>query len=138
MKKYLSMLLCLSLILFAATASARTFTTLAELQKFIYNHSAASTELNEPVVKLDGTISEITWCGKNNHYNMTLLVDDPNAAVPIGEESPRLTVHFRLHVDPIPFSVGDQISVYGTLNSLYSSYMVPEILAEFINGSDDF
>ena len=38
----------------------------------------------------------------------------------------------------MPFAVGDEVEVVGSLNSLYSSVMIPQILAETINGSDDF
>lgn len=136
MKKRITVIFCLILVCCTATAYATTFFSLSQLQKYIFNHSPASME--EQRVKLEGTISEIVWCGANNHYDMTLLVEDPDASVPVGEDTPRLTVHFRLHVDPIPFAVGDKITVDGTLNGLYSSYMVPCIIADYINGSDNF
>lgn len=136
MKKFVLLLLAVMMVAAAVPASGETFTTLRMLQDYIYKTSPRNA--GEPYAELEGTIESIEWAGANNHYNMTLLVDDPKALVPIGEETPRLTVHFRLHVDPIPFQVGDTITVFGSLNSFYSSVMVPYILAKFINGNDNF
>ena len=65
-------------------------------------------------------------------------VEDPNARRPIESDVPQLAVHFRLHKDEPPFRQGDTVTVRGTINGYYSSVMVPWILMESVNGSDDF
>lgn len=123
----------------AATASAARFSSLSLLQKHLERHSPEALMASGPHhVEMQGRILELHWCGENNHHQMTLQIDDPAAMAPIGAEGPQLIVHFRLHKDAPPFSVGDTVTVSGSLNALYSSVMVPWILAETINGSDDF
>ena len=127
------------LITAAAPAAARTFTSLGELQQFIEKHSPAElAATGEHYADLEGTIAELAWCGTGNHWQMLLRVEDPRATPPIGSDAPQLVVHFRLHKDNPPFQVGDAITVFGSVNSLYSSVVLPWILASFINGSDDF
>lgn len=139
MKKVILYLFVTLLIFTSVPASAAYFADLGSLQQAIMKYSPDQLMASGPqVVELEGTISEIHWCGANNHYEFTLLVDDERAMAPIGEESPRLTVHFRLHKDEPPFKVGDEVEVHGSLNTMYSSVMVPQILLEYINGSDDF
>lgn len=139
MKKAILSILLVLLLLASAPASAAYFADLGSLQQAIMKYSPDQLMASGPqVVELEGTISEIHWCGANNHYEFTLLVDDERAMAPIGEESPRLTVHFRLHKEEPPFKVGDEVEVHGTLSEMYSSVMVPQILLEYINGSDDF
>ena len=143
MKKVVLSLLA-ALLIFAAIsvsvpASAASFSDLGSLQDALMKYSPDQLIASGPqVVNLEGTISEIHWCGTGNHYEFTLLVDDPKAMIPLGAESPQLSVHFRLHKDTPPFQVGDEVEVYGSLNVMYSSVMVPQILLEYINGSDDF
>lgn len=122
-----------------APASAVTFVSLSQLQQYIENHSPAEIMASGThYAELEGTITEIHWCGANNHYRLTLQVEDDRAIPPIGSDYPQLTVHFRLHLDEPPFQVGDVITVFGSLNEMYSSVIVPEILAKTINGSEDF
>lgn len=139
MKKIFSVILIIIMLLPIASAGSEQFTSLAKLQQYIENHSPA--QLLGPQshrVQISGTILDIRFANQSNHYDMTLQVDDPDARRPIGYDAPVLNVHFRLHVDPIPFQVGDLVEVSGSLNSLYSSVMIPYVLAETINGSDDF
>lgn len=136
MKKLLVLLICLAL--FTSTASAITLASVDQVQYFMRRHSP-NYFLADPInLEIEGTIRDITHTGPNNHYDMTLVIDEPNATAPVGEDLPIIDVHFRLHVDPIPFQVGDTITVYGEVNPLYSSVMVPYLLARYINGSDDF
>ncbi len=127
------------LIAAAAPAAARTFTSLGELQQFIEKHSPADlAATGEHYADLEGTITGLSWCGTGNHWQLLLQVDDPRAIPPIGSDAPQLIVHFRLHKDSPPFQIGDAITVFGSVNSLYSSVAIPWILADYINGSDDF
>ena len=138
MKKLFLVFLAAALLI-SATASADSFSSVSQLQQFLMKYSPNQiSSAGSHSVDIEGTIAEIRWCGANNHYEMTLQVEDDRALVPIGSDVPLIVVHFRLHVDPMPFQVGDVVTVYGTLNELYSSVMVPSILAKFINGSDDF
>lgn len=126
-------------VLLASSASAASFTSLGKLQHFLMNHSPDELMASGAhSLTTEGKILEIHWCGLNNHYAMTLLVEDPTAITPIGAEGPQLTVSFRLHLEAPPFNVGDTITVSGSLNELYSSVMIPWILADTINGTDDF
>lgn len=139
MKKILSILLVLTVaIAMASPAAAQTFYSLDQVQHYLYYHSPMESVGEDPYVEIEGTISEIIYTGPNNHHSMTLLIDEEKASAPIWADSPQLTVHFRLHVDEVPWKVGDTVTVFGTLNTLYSSFMVPYILAKYVNGSDDF
>lgn len=135
----LSIILALALILSAAPAAAVDFYALNTLQEYL---SATPPDISmrrgTHHVMLRGTVAEITHTGPNNHHNLLLLVEDPEALAPVWSESPQVIVHFRLHLEEPPFHVGDQIIVSGSLNELYSSVMIPYILAEEINGSDEF
>lgn len=137
MKKFfraaLSAALALSLIPASAALAAMS---LAELQNYVYTHAPASA--TEVRAEISGTIQEIHWAGASNHYEMTLAVDDEKAIPPMGSDKPQIAVHFRLHLDAVPFQVGDQITVSGTLNTMYSSMIIPYIHADKINGSEDF
>lgn len=140
MKRLSVLFLVFALLIAAATpAAARTFTSLGELQRFIEKHSPADlAATGEHYADLDGTITELHWCGTGNHWQLFLQVDDPRAIPPIGSDAPQLIVHFRLHKDSPPFQTGDAITVFGSVNSLFSSVAIPWILADYINGSDDF
>ncbi len=131
--------LSLVLVFSASPAAARTFSGLGELQQYIEKHSPADLAASGPhYAELEGTIVEMHALGVNNHWQLTLQVEDPRAIPPLGADGPRLIVHFRLHLDEPPFRIGDTITVFGTVNELYSSVIIPEILARTINGSEDF
>ena len=132
-------ILVLAVLLICSTASAQTFVSLSQLQQHLENYSPSqSMAAGTHYLEIEGTIDSITWTGANNHYNLILLVEDEKALAPIGASSPQLCVHFRLHKDQPPFQPGDVITVFGSVNELYSSVMVPQILAKTINGSEDF
>ena len=137
MKKLLVLLLAALLI--CSAASAQTFASLSQLQQYLESHSPSqSMAAGTHYLEIEGTVDSIAWAGANNHYNLILLVEDEKALAPIGASSPQLCVHFRLHKDQPPFQPGDVITVFGSINELYSSVMVPQILAKTINGSEDF
>ena len=140
MKRLLSALLVFSLAIAMATpAAARTFSSLGELQQFIEKHSPADLAASGPhYAELEGTVVEMHALGVNNHWQLTLQVNDPRATPPLGADGPQLIVHFRLHLDEPPFRIGDTITVFGTVNELYSSVILPEILAKTINGTEDY
>ena len=139
MKRFFAVLLAFALVFSVSSAGARDFSSLAQLQQFLLQYSPDQIMASgSHHVRLSGVVLEIHSCNQNNHYQMTLQVDDPQAAAAIGYDGPILAVHFRKHVDPLPFDVGRTIDVDGTLNAMYSSVMVPEILADYINGSEDF
>lgn len=140
MKRLLSALLIFSLVIAVATpAAARSFFSLGELQLFIEKHSPADLAASGPhYIELEGAVVEMHALGVNNHWQLTLQVDDPQAITPLGADGPQLIVHFRLHLDEPPFRIGDTITVFGTVNELYSSVILPEVLAKTINGTEDF
>lgn len=120
-------------------ASAQTFYTLSQIQQHLEKYSPSqSMAAGIHYAEIEGTIESITWAGASNHYDLILLVDDPAATAPIGSESPKISIHFRLHKEEPPFKVGETVTVFGSLNELYSSVMIPSVDAKFINGSDDF
>lgn len=138
MKKTIALIFIVVIIL-VSTASAEHFTTLSQLQRFIIAHSSDQIEASGPhTVELSGSILDIYPYGIGNHYEMLIQVDDPQAVPAMRYSAPVLVVHFRLHMDPVPFQVGDHVTVRGALNSLYSSPIIPWILADLINGSPDF
>ena len=131
--------LLLAALLICSAASAQTFASLSQLQQYLDKHAPAqSMAAGTHYLEIEGTVDSITWAGANNHYDLILLVDDPKALSPIGSDSPQLRVHFRLHKDQPPFQPGDVITVFGSVNELYSSVIIPQILAKTINGSEDF
>ena len=139
MKKIIALFLAAVMVFSVSTAGALVFDNLRSVQDLLMKYSPNQIDsYGEHLLTTSGTIQEIHWCNANNHYQMTLAVDEEKALRPIGSDTAQLSVHFRLHVDPMPFEVGDTIDVTGSLNSLYSSVMVPYILAETINGSEDF
>lgn len=135
----LSLAAALAVTALPGAAAAMTFPSLSMLQAYLLETSPSqSMAAGTHYVDLDGTVLSITWAGQSNHYNMLISVDDPKATVPIGADAPQLNVHFRLHKEQPPFQVGDEITVFGSLNEMYSSVVVPDVLAQYINGSDDF
>ena len=122
-----------------SAASARDFYSLHSLQDYLRTTPPdVSMAIGTHHVMLRGTVAEITWTGPNNHHNLLLLVEDPDAVNPVWSETPQVIVHFRLHLEEPPFKVGDEIIVSGSLNEYYSSCMIPYILLEEFNGSDEF
>lgn len=138
MKKLLAVFLLAALVCASAVAGAQTISSLSELQHLIEYHAPADLMAGSYRAEISGTILDIRYCNQSNHYEMTLLVDDPAATPALGYDGPVCSVHFRLHLEAVPFQVGESISVVGTLNPLYSSVMIPWILADQINGSDEF
>ena len=122
----------------SASAQSMDALSMADLQRYIFSHSPASAA--EVPVEVSGTVQAIYYYGVSNHYQLTLEVDDDKAVPPLGSDKPLLAVHFRLHVplEDLPFQPGDTITVAGTLNPMYSSYICPNIDAEYFNGSDNF
>ena len=120
-------------------ARAMDFYSVKTLQQFLENTSpAAVSATGAHHATVAGTVLEITHTGPNNHHDMLLEAVGQEGYSPQSYDNPVIHVHFRLHVDPCPFAVGDEIAVRGELNSLYSSVMIPWLLAEEINGSDEF
>lgn len=138
MKRFIALLLAITLLI-CSSAAATSFSSVGQLQRFLLKYSPDRIASTGPhVVDLEGTITSLYWCNANNHYEMILQVEDSSAMAPVGSDLPQVVIHFRLHVDPMPFQVGDVVTVRGSLNYMYSSVMLPFIEAEFINGSDDF
>ena len=133
-------IIALAFLIFASSAAALTFDSIADLQKCLLTHSPDQLmSMGTHCVELTGTVLEIVWTGQSNHWEMTLqLPGEPGAASPIYADSPLLRVHFRLHLDAVPFAVGDVLTVRGSLNEMYSAPLLPWILADTINGSGDF
>ena len=142
MKKFILFLLAAAILsagpLPSAGASAGSISTLSALQRCLEAAAPDDLLLSSPSVSLSGTVLEIRYCGQSNHYEALLQVEDPEALKPIGREAPVLILHFRLHLEAVPFEVGDLISFSGSVNALYSSVIIPNILADTINGSADF
>ena len=125
-------------VLLTSTASAASFTSLGKLQHFLLSVTPDQLLLSAPSVELEGTVLEIIRHGSGNHWDLLLAVEDDNAIPPVGESGPRVLVHFRLHREAPPWQIGDVITVSGSLNAMYSSVIIPSILADLINGTDDF
>jgi len=137
MKKLIAILAVLLLIGSAALADAAS---LRDLQEIIYSH--APRDLGEIPAAVNGTIQSIE-CVTGNHYEMVIQADDADALKPIGSDSPLVIGHFRLHLsslDDAPFAVGDEVQILGSLNSAYSTYLVPYLMIDEINGhsSEEF
>ena len=138
-RRLLVLFLSLVLVFSVTPATARTFSGLGELQRYIEHHSPADLAASGPhYIELEGAVVEMHALGVNNHWQLTLQVDDPQAITPLGADGPQLIVHFRLHLDEPPFRIGDTITVFGTVNELYSSVILPEVLAKTINGTEDY
>lgn len=131
MKRLLSLLLVLCLLPAAALAD---YFTLRGLQGDILRYVE---RIGEPSVCLSGEILDVYHIA-TNHWEMKVAVDEEGAASPVGYDRPYFIAHFRLHVDSVPFSVGDYVEIRGSLNYMYSSPMIPLVLVDTVNGSDDF
>jgi len=128
----------LLLMCLASTAIAADYTNLHDLQDVIYRHSPAELEANSVHATIKGTIISIENV-TGNHYNMTIQVDDPKATPPLGSDMPLVVGHFRLHLpslDDSPFAVGGEALIVGELNSAYSTWIVPWLMIEEVNGYD--
>jgi len=142
-KAVLALCLLLSLCVSASAdwldAMPADFTALRPLQRYL-EFTAPDAIPPSVLVELSGTVADLHWCGTGNHWQFTLLVDEPGAISPgtVSQDGPQAAVHFRLHLEEPPFQDGDVVAVRGTLNSLYSSVIIPWILARTINGTDDF
>ncbi len=136
MKRILTLILTIFFIFTASTTVAAGASPFRKLQNYImYN---APNNIDEFSATINGTIIEITHLGPNNHWEFLLAVEEEDAITPLNYDTGILRVHFRLHKEQPPFSVGDSVTVSGLLNSLYSSVMIPQILLTSINGSDDY
>lgn len=139
MRKFTAILLAIALACSVSTASASEFSSIGLLQIFLNNHSPAEIEaMGTQYADIDGTITDIYWCNYGNHYEMVVEADEPRAIHPLDSDNARMIVHFRLHKEEVPFAIGDEVTVHGSLNELYSSVVIPSIDATEINGSDDF
>lgn len=134
MKKLIPLFLSLLLIL-PVVALAAEFNSLRDLQDYIYKTSTMT--MREVTVQISGTISEITFI-KGNHYNMLIMVDEERAASPVGSDFPCFIAHIRFHDPYIKYKPGDAVEIVGKLNPLYSSHLIPFVLVDTVNGSDNF
>ena len=136
MKKFLALAVVL-LLLVPAAASADQFPSLRRLQDFLLKYSPNQIDSTGPhYAELEGVVLDVRWTGSSNHWEITLQVDQPDAIKPLGSETGLVTVHFRLHQEEPPVAVGDEITIFGEVNSLYSSVMIPYIQARTINGTE--
>lgn len=117
------------------TAHATTRTALRPLQDLIL--TSAPADLADISVELSGSVLAV-YQVIDNHWEMILSVQDSDALIPINADTPVIVAHFRLHQEQLPVAVGDDATVSGSLNAMYSSAMIPSILVETINGSEDF
>ena len=131
MKRLFSLLLVLCLIPAAALAELSSF---REVNSFILRFVEP---MGDPRVRLSGEIIDI-YNVKTNHWDMKVAVDEKDAPNSIYYDRPYFIAHFRLHVDSVPFSVGDYVEVRGTINFMYSSPLIPFVQVDTINDSDDF
>ena len=137
MKKLLICMLALALI--GSAAFATTYTNLHDLQNYVFNTPASHSDPFGPEVRIRGIIKEINYL-EGNHYEMVIEVNEDNAATAMGQDLPCLVASFRLHIDDMPFEVGQDAYVVGSVNLMYSSPLIPNIILKEINGydSDEF
>ena len=133
MKKILAIIL--SMLLLGCSAFAVDFTNLLDVQNYVLTHTAHDMGPYPPVASIMGTIVSIDFV-TGNHYTMTLEVNDDRARTALGYDLPMLTASFRLHVDNMPFEVGQQALVVGSINPMYSTPLIPNLLVTEINGYD--
>lgn len=133
MKRFLLVLVVLSLSLVPALSSAGN---LADLQQYMMK-TAPNRFPDSLSLIFSGEIVDI-YTVYGNHWEMKIKVDDPDATVPIDSDFPYVIGHFRLHLDECPFKIGDTVEIEGSLNTFYSTVLVPSILCKYINDSNDF
>ena len=131
MKKFF--IIALILLLIGSSALAVTFTNLRDVQDYIDTHSAYSMGPYPPDVSLMGYIVSIQHL-TSNQYFMLVEVNDERAHKSIGFDLPIFTASFHLHLDEMPFEIGQQVLIVGSINSRYSSPLIPNIIIEEING----
>lgn len=126
MKKLIIALMILALALPAAALAD----TLADVQDYIYR--TAPVRVGNQVYTLSGEVMEIRHL-KNYHWEMVVKVDEEKAFTAFGSEYPYFIAEFSVYED-MPFSVGDIVTVCGPVNPMYSSFAVPNINSNTING----
>jgi len=126
MKRLISIVLILVLLLPAAAISE----TLRSVQDYILYH--APNDINHSVT-LTGEIKEIYHI-RNYHWGLVVSVDEEKAITPMDRDYPYFVAEFSLIDEEIPYAVGDIITVYGDINPLYSSVIIPQINSKTING----
>ena len=109
---------------------------LHDVQDYIYKHSPVS--MDDRKFTLTGEITDVYSINVNNHWDMIVKSSDESAINPLWSEYPYFIAHFRLHLDECPFKIGDTVTIVGSVNSTYSSFAVPYIIVNTINGSEDF
>ena len=134
MKKFFLLLLAISLLI--SSAAADPVTSYADVQDRLL---AGAYKVPPFDAVLSGTIHAVvpSYSFKNTYY-LFVLVDPEDVSMWSTEDDNFFVVIVSSDADPFPFSVGETITVEGTVPSVYSSPVCPYIKPDKINGSDDF
>ena len=133
MKKLLTLILALALILPAAALAGG----LADAQKYIFNTAPANVMERE--FTITGTLMELSYT-RNSHLMMILMVDDEKAwdGVTTSFDAPGCIAAFPYHheFENFPINIGDEVTITGSINSMYSTVMVPYFTIRTLNETD--
>lgn len=110
--------------------------TLRQVQDYIGKN--APYYMMSPPIMLTGEVADVYYTGVRNDWQMKIKVDDESAQVPLGSDYAYFIAHFSLHLEECPFKIGDTVMIKGSINSMYSSVMVPMIVVNTINDGYDF
>ena len=130
-------LLCLVLVvLFFPVCALAEFETLRDVQMFFLKYIQSVPEVS---VHLSGEVIEMTH-PKDDLYMLKIAVDEERAISSVEYQRAYFVgvLWFGYGITELPFDVGDIVEIYGSLNPLYSSQIVPEIYIRTINGQSVF
>lgn len=130
MKKSIALLLAtLILASFIFPASADSY---ADIQRTLQNNAPVKIPVST-VVELSGTIKEIfnSYTFKDEYY-LLVTVDEDDVMMWGPEDDNFFLAHYTADGDQLPFAPGDSITARGKLASVYSSVVLPYIVADTI------
>lgn len=133
MRKFVTLLLTIVLLIPAAASASAG---LAEAQQYIYE--TAPQYISDRLFVINGTIVD-TFYTSNSHKVLLITVEDNNArkGIEYDYDLPCCKAIFPYHYEfDMPISIGEEITIIGSINSFYSTVMNPSFTIKTINGDD--
>lgn len=130
MKKSVAFLLAASLAVSGAFSAAAD--SYADVQRTLQNNAPLKIPVST-VVELSGTIREVfaSYTFADEYY-LLVAVDEDDVMLWGPEDDNFFLAHYTAESDQLPFAPGDSITAKGKLASVYSSVVLPYIVADTI------
>ena len=121
MKKVIIIVFTLcALFLTTNVGHGETYYKLTDVQTRIYDLTPRQLTVYDICAELTGTVAELISAGEWNI--MRVETDEGRSAIMLGYDAPCFLCY-----QSIDCAVGDRVRVYGSINPMYSSYLVPYI-----------